>query len=389
MRIVQINTTYNLGSTGKIMKDIGDIITESGHESYMLCAYSKEKKSNLYIMKSFFKYPFNDYINTLIPRLTGRNGYSRKKSTRKAIEWLSKIKPDVIHLHNIHGNWINLELFFKYIRNSGAKIVWTFHDCWPFTGRCSHFELCGCYKWKIKCGHCHNKHVFPYSYFFDFSKRMLADKKKYYGDLSDIKIVTPSSWLGRYVKESFLCKNKVYVIHNGIDTSIYRKSNNNPFIKFGNKKVLLGVSNTWSNTKGLGDFMKLNEIIDHNKYQIVLVGLNDKQLKMIPKNIYGVKRTTNQKELVDFYSFAHAYINPTYQDNYPTTNLEAQSCGTLCYTYRTGGSPESVNPNFVFEKGNIEGIYRAIDDKMIAFQKPFVEFDKRILFKEYIDIYLE
>ena len=387
MKIVQINSTYNIGSTGKIMKDLNDVIVASGNESFMLCAYSKESCQNLYVMKSFFKYPINDYINTMFPRITGLNGYGHKKSTKLAIQWLDSIKPDVIHLHNIHGDWINIRMLFDYIQTNKVKLVWTLHDCWAFTGRCSHFELFGCNRWKEECGHCQNKRVYPFVYFFDFSKKMLLDKKKWYGDLSNITLVTPSNWLKKYVEMSFLNKNKIVTIHNGIDTSIYRKTEDNYFSFLGNKKILLGVSNSWSKTKGLNDFIKLDSIIDHSTYQIVLIGLNKRQIRKIPKSIYGMRRTTDQQELAKCYSSAHAFINPTYQDNYPTTNLEAQSCLTRCYTYNTGGCPESVDSAHVFEKGDIEGIYKSIVRNENV-QHIVVEFDKQKLFCEYLKIYL-
>ena len=391
MRILQINATYKIGSTGKIMSDLDDVINQNGHDGYMLCAYSLVKKNNLYVMDSL-PFPFNSKSNILRMRIFGLNGYAKRRVTRKAIEWIDRIKPDIIHLHNIHGDWINLPLLFEYLNNTDTRIVWTLHDCWPFTGRCSHFELCGCNKWKDKCYKCTNKRVYPITYFFDFSRKMHNDKKSWYGDWNKMAIVTPSFWLAEYVKESFLKNNRVLTIHNGINTSLYHNVKcSSSIIKGINKRIILGVASSWSFTKGFDDFIQLDKMINHEEYIIVLVGLNEKQMKLIPDSILGIKRTNNEKELVELYSSAFVFVNMTYQDNYPTTNMEALACGTPVITYNTGGSPESIGKNgFVVEQGQIEEVWNIVkkmDKKLIIPYSETSRFDKNVGYKAYLELY--
>lgn len=392
MKVLQVNATFGIGSTGKIMSDLSKVITDKGFESYMLCAYSNVKQDNLYVM-SKLPYPWNARLNILRMMLTGMNGQSFYNDTKKAIHWIEKINPDIMHIHNIHGDWINIEVLFEFIIQKNIPVLWTFHDCWPFTGRCSHFELAKCQKWKKQCFECKNLSVYPTTIYFDYSYEMYKQKKGLFSKIPQLSIVTPSKWLADYVKQSYFSCRSIDVIHNGIDIKKYKvieSVRNNKK----NKKILLGVANSWSETKGLKDFYKLNEIIDHNKYEIMLVGLNDRQLNSLPKSIKGIKRTNSEAELIDLYNEAFVFINPTYQDNYPTTNLEAMSCGTPVITYNTGGCSESINntTGFVVEQGDIEGLYRIVRsmaniDYIECSRVAKSYCDKNICFEAYIKKY--
>lgn len=391
MKIVQINATDKIGSTGKIMDDLDKVIRKQGYHGYKVCAYTTDYADENSYCTNKGNYIWSLKKNIAISRVTGITGYRYKNETKKLVQWLETIKPDIIHLHNIHGDWINLKILFKYIKKKRIPIVWTLHDCWAFTGRCSHFEMCGCNKWKTGCYECSNNKVYPITYFFDFSKKMWKEKKKLFDGL-DCRIVVPSAWLGSYVKDSFLKHYPIHIIHNGIDTDIYthRKGKSNF------KKIVLGVASSWSKSKGFDDFIQLSEKLDPNDYQIIMVGLNDEQMKKIPQNILGIKRTNSQQELANIYSSADVFVNPTYQDNYPTTNLEAVACGTLAITYNTGGSPESIiSKDYVFDKGDIDGLYNAI--VAVCNKKPYTteflqdyakrNFDKSVTFQEYIRLY--
>lgn len=378
------------------MSDLNDVINQNDCEGYMLCAYSLEKRENLYVMDNR-SFPLNSKLNILKMRVTGINGYSKKKETIKALEWVDRIKPDIIHLHNIHGDWINLKLLFYYIKEKKIAVVWTLHDCWAFTGRCSHFELCGCYKWKTECNNCPNRKVYPKTYFFDFSKRMYIDKKDMFTGMDNVYIVTPSKWLKQYVISSYLGEYPVCVINNGIDTSVFKNSKNtSKYLKNEGKIIVLGVASSWSDTKGFSDFIKLDEMLDHNKFQIVMVGLNEKQLCSIPNTIIGIERTNNVEELVELYSNADVFVNLTYQDNYPTTNLEAVSCGIPVITYRTGGSPESIsNTNgYIVKQGDLKQVAELIRnvswseiDPAELHERVADIFSKEKCFKKYLDLY--
>lgn len=393
MNIVQINLTYQIGSTGHIVSDLDMVLEKKGHHSFIVCGYSSvRKKENIYTMQTL-PAMWDIRKDILLGRITGRMGYNSKWSTIKAIQWIKEKRPDIVHLHNIHGNYINIDLLFRYLRNNGVSVIWTLHDCWAFTGRCSHFEFVGCNKWKKGCGGCPSLDVYPISYFFDFSQKMWRDKKKNFTSLNKVQIVTPSKWLKAYVNESFLKQYPISVIPNGIDLDIFH-----PYqTESSGKNIILGVASSWSERKGLYDIYKLDEMIDRSQNQITLVGLNDRQLKKLPKTIHGIKRTNDIHELAELYSRAKVFINPTYQDNYPTVNLEAIACGVPVVTYRTGGSPESVNESvgIVVEKGNVEAMAKAVADiigKPLFSKKICVDYAKRNFskedrYKEYIKIY--
>lgn len=362
----------------------------------MLCAYSLEKRENLYVMDNR-PFPLNSKLNILKMRVTGINGYSKKKKTINALEWVDVIKPDIIHLHNVHGDWINLELLFNYIKEKRIAVVWTLHDCWAFTGRCSHFELCGCEKWKTECNKCRNRKVYPITYFFDFSKKMYRDKKNMFSGIDSAHIVTPSLWLKQYVSSSYLGEYPVSIINNGIDTSTFKYStNSSKYLKNEDKIIVLGVASSWSDTKGFSDFIKLDAMLDHNKFQIVMLGLNKKQLRSIPKTIIGIERTHNIEELVELYSNADVFVNLTYQDNYPTTNLEAISCGVPVITYKTGGSPETISKTngYIVRQGDIEKVaelirnvsWGEIDHTKLRERSADI-LSKQNCFKKYLELY--
>lgn len=400
MKILQINLTYKMGSTGKIMADLNDVLKQYGHEGYMLCGYANggEGISNLYC----FHNAHNDFYvrrDLLESRITGRMGYSKKHQTKKAIQWIEKIHPDIVHLHNIHGNWIQIFILMDYLRKNKIPVVWTLHDCWSFTGRCSHFSMVNCEKWKSGCYKCNNKEVYPITYFFDFCRRMWKDKKEAFSSLPSVHIVTPSKWLSQYVKDSYLKKYSVTIINNGIDIEQFcpQTIQNKYYDSLAGKKIILSVASSWSERKGLLDIYELKKYLDSKEYKIVIVGLNSRQLNEVPDGILGIGRTQNVKELASIYSGATVFVNPTYEDNYPTVNLEAIACGIPVVTYKTGGSGECVTKDtgVVVEQGDLKGM--AIQVKKITENigkykvccRKYAEdyFDKRTKYAEYVKLY--
>lgn len=401
MKVLQINITYKIGSTGRIVDGIGKVVEKHGDEAFAAVAYScDELNKKVYPFYSKKKADRASLKNIAISRITGKMGYRGKRKTEKLVQWIERIKPDIIHLHNFHGDWLHVETLFRYLKSKNIPVVWTLHDCWPFTGRCSHFVLCGCEKWKSGCYGCKNKMVYPYTYFFDFSKQMYADKKNWFCGLKNTRIVTPSAWLSGYVNESFLNQYDVGVLHNGIDTTHFYRKIVRVFPNIDmSKRIILGVANTWTKNKGIYDFIHLNELISHEQYQIVLVGVNNRTKKMLPSDIVTIAHTNSTDELAELYSLAMCYVNMTYLDNYPTTNMEAQCCGTPVITYLTGGSPENVIPGYgaVLEQGDIDGIMYEIqraeslaeDDRYRLSARATDTFAQEKCFENYYAIYQE
>ena len=389
MRILQINTVVNSGSTGRIAEEIGLEILSQGYNSYIAYGRGNRPSKSKLIKIGNQKDVYLHGIRTL---LTDQHGLGSYGATQSLIGELETIKPNLIHLHNIHGYYINYQVLFQYIKAENISVVWTFHDCWPFTGHCVYFDRVGCTKWETHCDKCPLTNSYPRS-FIDRSFKNFDDKKEAFLNVEDLTIVTPSKWLENLVKQSFLKDYTVKTIHNGIDL----KSFSPPKVKK-NEKIILGVASIWSNRKGLQDFLKLREILD-NDIKIVLIGLSKSQIKTLPKNILGISKTENVEELAQWYQRATVFVNPTYLDNFPTTNIEALACGTPVITYNTGGSPESINPEVgeVVEKGNIELLKMAIErflikenlqELMKTCRDHAVEFfDKDARYKEYLEIY--
>lgn len=349
MKVLEINSVCN-GSTGRIACDIARELIKQGNECVL--AYGRgNAPSDIKTIK--IGNNFDVKYHGVMTRIFDKHGFYSKRSTKKFIKEVEKYNPDVIHLHNLHGYYINIEILFKYLKESKKKVIWTLHDCWTFTGHCSHFESKGCQKWKEQCYSCSQKQEYPASKIKDNSKNNYRRKKDIFTSLdeSQLTIVTPSNWLANLAKESFLSKYNIKVINNGIDINIFKPTESNIKEKYGidDKEVILGVASVWTEKKGLNDFIELASMLDDN-FKIVLIGLNDKQLQEIPGNILGIKRTENVEELVKWYSCAKIFFNPTYEDTYPTVNLEAQACGTPVVTYNTGGSIETCCKENVINK---------------------------------------
>lgn len=382
MKIVQINTFSNK-STGTIMMSIHKRLIELGHESYVVWGRGRksEKENEIYMDDKL-----GVMFHGLYTRLTDKTGFASKIATKRLINKLNIIKPDIIHIHNVHGYYINIKLLFDYIKENNIKVIWTLHDCWAFTGHCAHFELINCEKWKQKgCCNCPQTNLYPRS-IKDNSKFNFSKKKEIFNGVKDLTIVTPSDWLANLVKQSYLKKYKVSVINNGVNTEIFkpRQSNFRKQHNLENKKIILGVASDWTKEKGYYDFIELSQVLD-NEYKVVMIGLNDQQMNEIPKNIIGIKKTDNPIQLAEIYSASDFYLNLTYADNYPTTNLEAQACGTPVITYNTGGSVESVPKENVISKETL------LQDRNIFLKEYKIlnnDIDEQKMIEKYISLYV-
>lgn len=393
MKIVQINSTYGIGSTGKICRDISEMLTEIGIENYSLYTIGNSNAQNA-IKCSSQGYTM---LQTLKSKLLGNYGFNSKRSTKRIIQELEKIKPDIVHLHNIHSHDCNLEMLFDYFKRTKQKLIWTFHDCWAFTGYCPHFDMAKCNKWKNECNNCSLYKNF--SFLVDKSKDLFDKKCELFIGL-DIMIVTPSDWLAKLVKESFLKNYPVKVINNGIDLDIFKPTKNDFRSKYNirsDKHIILGVAFDWGERKGLDVFVQLAKRLNSDKFQIVLVGTNDKIDKVLPQNIISVHRTQNQRELAGIYSEADLFVNPTREDNYPTVNMEAIACGTPVLSFNTGGSPEIIDETCgsIVEVDDIDTleneIIRICEMKPYSFEMCLTKaktFDKNVKYAELIDLIL-
>jgi len=397
MKLLQINTTINTTSTGRITEEIGQKAIGNGYESYV--AYRKQGPAGSSSSLVKVGNELDRYLHGVKSRVLDMHGFGSKKATKHLIDKIREINPDIIGLHNLHGYYLNVEILFEYLKEVQKPVVWTFHDCWPFTGHCVYFDRVGCEKWKTECHSCPQKTKYPASYGLDNSRNNFHKKRELFTGLERLTIVTPSHWLKGLVKRSFLKEYPVRVIHNGIDLDVFKPGVEHlpEKLRGAGKKMILGVASVWDERKGLADFKKLAPMLN-GEYQIVLVGLDKKQVRQLPDNIVGITRTENVQQLASLYSAAEVFVNPTWSDNFPTTNIEALACGTPVITYRTGGSPEAVDEmtGLVVEQGNLEALADAIGTISGYGKKSYSEecrkraaghFNKEERFQDYINLY--
>ena len=345
-KLIQINTVCNT-STGKLMGDIQRKANESGYETLSIVGRRKVFRDVSCIK---IGNPASFWIHVAITTVFDRQGYGSYFMTKRIIHRLREENPDIIHLHNLHGYYLNLPLLFNYLSEEfRGKIFWTFHDCWPVTGHCAYFTAAECTKWKKGCSKCPNKRAYPISLFCDASKRNYDQKNKMFNGLNNLTIITPSEWMAQIVKESFLGRYPVEVVNNGIDLKkfVYREPENRLFEKYGigrDKKIILGVASIWDTRKGMGDFLSLANILP-DEYQIVLVGLSKRQMRKLPDNVIGILRTENQEELVMLYSLSHVFMNPSLEESFSLVTAEAIACGTPVIVLDTSAVKELVCEN--------------------------------------------
>ena len=361
MRIVHINSVAH-GSTGKIMLNIAETVKKMGHEAY---TFSESRREAYAPDNHRF---FGDCVENMFHRgfsmISGISGKGSCVSTWRLLRELDKISPDILHLHNLHGWYINIPMLFDYIRRNKIKTIWTLHDCWAFTAQCSHFTMEKCEKWRNGCYSCPRYKIYPYT-LVDRTRMMWQLKKQWFSGIDGMTIVTPSRWLSDLVGQSFLKDYSVCVINNGIDLSVFKPTQSDFREKYSltNKKIVLGVAAGWTNRKGLDVFIELSKRLDPIVYKIVLVGTDSKVDNLLPKEIISIHRTQNPEELADIYSAADVFVNPTREENYPTVNMESIACGTPVVTFDVGGCAEMINGKvgILVEPDNIDEMFAAIE----------------------------
>lgn len=351
--LVEINTVVN-NSTGRIMHDIQREADISGMETLSIVG-----RRHVYTDVPCVKFgnALSFWIHVIWTTLTDRHGLEPVLSslfTRKMVDRIREANPDIIHLHNIHGYYLHYPTLMKYLAYEyKGKIIWTFHDLWPITGHCAYYSAVNCDKWMTGCNHCPNKKRYPVSLGLDGSRKNYEIKRKLFTSLSNLTITVPSEWMVSQVRQSFMGKYPVEVIHNGIDTVVF---DHNRLIAdldiesnkcadetaWSDKKILLSVASIWDERKGLKDLIALSDKLSDD-YVMVIVGLSKHQISRLPKDVIGITRTENIDELVSLYSRANIFINPSLEESFSLVTVEALSCGCPCIVLDTSAVAELVN----------------------------------------------
>lgn len=354
MRILQINSVFAHGSTGKIAKGIHDYSLKEGYQITSIYGRKKLSISDsliVYFGSNFFMF-FHMVFTTF-----GYHGRGSKHLTKKVLKPFLNNPPDLVQLHNLHGYYIHYPYLFETLKKWNVPVIWTLHDTWSFTGHCAHYTNAKCDKWKTGCNNCPQKNQYPFSFIKDNSKESYLYKQKLFNEINHLTLVTPSRWLSHEVQQSFLKKLTSTIINNGIDLSIFKPKLHSKYEKF----TILGIARPFTKKKGFKVFLELSTLLNENE-QIILVGLSRHQMLNLPKNIMGIQSTNNIQEIVSLYSNADVFVNPSFEENFPTTHLESMACGTPVVCFNTGGSAEMLTPDtgIVCDLQTVSSVYEAI-----------------------------
>ena len=359
MKYLFINTVAGFGSTGRIAAEKCRELMAQGHECVL--AYGRNKANCEDIPTIRIGSPLDYKLHGVRTRLLDQHGFGSRAATRRFLQQVRAYDPDVIWLHNVHGYYIHLGLLFTYLKTCGKKIYWTLHDCWTFTGHCSHYMFVQCEKWKTGCYGCPQKREYPASFGLDQSRQNYRKKKALFTGIPNLTVITPSQWLCDQVRQSFLREYPVEVRYNTINTDVFKPTPGDFRTQYAleGKFLVLGVASVWSERKGLKDFLRLADMLD-DAYRIVLVGVSEEQAKQLPANVIPIPRTNSVQELAQIYTAADVFVSPSYEENYPTVHLEAQACGTPAVCYDVGGSKETLQPFSRLVPMGAEYLYQAV-----------------------------
>ena len=391
MKVLFVNLVYGTGSTGKIIADIMNLLKKYGNDVKTLYG-TGACSDNADTVKVSGKLEY--YFHNAVSRFTDHAGLYSWAATRKMIREIRAFQPDLIHLHTLHGFYVNYEMLFRFLKEANIPVVWTLHDCWTFTGHCTHFSQVKCMQWQTECRDCKLLYRYPQCYWKGDVRHNFLRKKNAFTGVKSLTITTPSQWLADQVSQSFLQNYPRTVIPNGIDRTIFRPQSSSLREKYHleDKKIVLGVANAWNARKGLPDLLTLAGRLGSD-YQVVLIGLIEKQLPDIPSDVLGLLRTANQTELAQWYSAADVFVNPTYEETFGLTTVEAQACGTPVVAYETDGCPETVAPGNgrLVSQGDMQALENAVrdvaDSNWRAEPKKMERFDKDTVYQGYVELY--
>ena len=398
MKVLQINATYASGSTGTIVQDLQQCCHNSGIDCYVAYAQSHLPPSQI---QNGYKIGniFSNKLHALLARVNGQQAYFSYFPTIALLRYIRQLKPDVIHLHNLHSNYINLNMLLRFLAHHNIATVVTLHDCWFYTGGCFHYTNAHCNKWQSKCGNCPKKHQDTPAYLFDLSSKILKDRYKYFSAIQNPTIVGVSEWITKECQKSVFKGKHCITIYNGIDTDVFKPTPSNLREEYGlkDKYIILGPASKWLDPVNKEVFQTVTKSLD-NDTVLFLFGCNQ-HIPVLPTNVKTIGFTRNKKELAMIYSMADVFVNCTREDTLPTINLEAQACGTPIITFANTGATETVDIKYGIgiETGDEKTLVAAI--KMLkkyskaseeTLQKWISEnFERNKNYEKYIHLYNE
>ena len=396
MKLLFINVAINWGSTGMIVEGIGSLALANGWEVFV--AHGTRYKNSSALNGIQVSSKTGEVLHYVLSSLFDAQGLGSYWSTKRFLKKVESIKPDLVHIHNIHGCFLNYPLLFKYLKAKGIPVVWTLHDCWAFTGHCAHFLRTDCYKWKTGCANCPQLRDFPACFFLDMSKRNYLLKKRLFTSLDRIRIVTVSSWLKNVASHSFFTSCPISVIPNGVNTDVFRPIKGDIRERFclKGKKILLGVASGFGQRKGLNDYIALADLLS-SQFQLILVGVSASDKEILPDSVIAVERVVGRSELAAFYTSADVLLSLSYEETFGLTILEAMACGTPAIVYDNTAQPELISDETgrVVPTGCLSAVVKAIEEICKRDRNEYVpicrehalQYDEVRCYMKYLDIY--
>lgn len=392
-KLFQINVAANWGSHGRIAEGIGQAAMAQGWESYIAYGrYANPSKSHLLKIGG----TFSQYRHGFQSMMFDRHGLGSTNATWKLIREIEYVNPDIIHLHNVHGYYLNYPILFQYLSGAGFPVVWTLHDMWPLTGHCAFPVMASCEQWKTECVNCPlTRKEYPRCYGFARTGDNFAEKRYYFNQVPDLHLVTVSKYLEAQVRQSFLKDIDTRCIYNGIDIDVFHPYQYQ-FSRVRHYQVL-GVASVWEKRKGLDTFRRLRLRLPEN-YDITLVGLTEEQMRQLPDGITGVSRTDSEQQLVELYANADVYVNPSEAESFGMTTAESLACGTPAIVYDTTACPEIVDhlTGRVVPLGDMEALLHEVrnvcehpqpDRRLHCRERAVRLFNRKEKYQEYMDLY--
>lgn len=396
MTVLQINATYASGSTGTIVQDLQQCCHNNGIDCYVAYAQSHLPSSQI---QNGYKIGniFSNKLHALLARVNGQQAYFSYFPTMALLRYIRQLKPDVIHLHNLHSNYINLNMLLRFLARHNIATVVTLHDCWFYTGGCFHYTNVHCNKWQSKCGNCPKKRQDTPAYLFDLSSKILKDRYKYFSAIQNLTIVGVSEWITKECQKSVFKGKHCITIYNGIDTDVFKPTPSNLREEYGlkDKFVILGPASKWLDSVNKEVLQTVTENLDTDTV-LLLFGCNQ-NIPNLPPNVKTIGFTRNKKELAIIYSMADVFVNCTREESLSCINLEAQACGTPVITFSNTGVSETVDGinSIRVANGNGEALSIALEERrkrsLISKDKLLKwvdeKFEEKVTYRKYIHLY--
>lgn len=397
--LLQINSVVNSGSTGRIAEEIGQTALAAGWRSVIAYGRAPHRPSASELIRIGSARDVR--LHGLRARIFDDAGFGSRRATEAFIRAAEKLNPSVVHLHNLHGYYLNVDVLFRWLARSGVPVVWTLHDCWPFTGHCAYFSVSRCVRWKNGCFSCPQTRSYPASFVFDRSRKNWEQKRELFSSVKNMTLVPVSDWLAGIARGSFLGDKKIHRIYNGVDTEIFSPKADTASVRkkygLGDRFVVLGCATSWGERKGLRHYVELAER-SNDDFAVVMVGVDDRLKRELPERIVSISRTESTEDLASLYSAADVVLNLSYEETFGMTTVEGFSCGTPGIVFRATASPELITPEtgFVVEQGDVDGVLAAIEAIRSRGKAAFSSacraralacFDKRERWADYLALY--